>query len=46
MGRVQGGRPGGILPPFCQWEPIGGMFLESVLEELMDRARECPRPYN
>jgi hypothetical protein len=24
---------------FCQREPIGGMFLESVLEELMDRAR-------
>ena len=23
---------------FCQREPIGGMFLESVLEELMDRA--------
>ena len=24
---------------FCQREPIGGMFLESVLEELMDRVR-------
>ena len=23
---------------FCQREPIGGMFLESILEELMDRA--------
>ena len=22
---------------FCQREPIGGMFLESILEELMDR---------
>jgi hypothetical protein len=22
---------------FCQREPIGGMFLESVLEELVDR---------
>jgi hypothetical protein len=31
---------------FCQREPIGGMFLESVLEELMDRARECPGHYN
>ncbi len=25
---------------FCQREPIGGMFLESVLEELMERVRE------
>ena len=25
---------------FCQREPIGGMFLESVLEEVMDRVRE------
>ena len=25
---------------FCQREPIGGMFLESVLEELVDRARD------
>jgi hypothetical protein len=25
---------------FCQREPLGGMFLESVLEELMDRARD------
>jgi hypothetical protein len=24
---------------FCQREPIGGMFLESVLEELMDRLK-------
>ncbi len=24
---------------FCQREPIGGMFLESVLEELIDRVR-------
>jgi hypothetical protein len=24
---------------FCQREPIGGMFLESVLEEMMDRVR-------
>jgi hypothetical protein len=24
---------------FCQREPIGGMFLESVLEEAMDRVR-------
>ena len=23
---------------FCQREPIGGMFLESVMGELMDRA--------
>jgi hypothetical protein len=22
---------------FCQREPVGGMFLESVLEELLDR---------
>jgi hypothetical protein len=27
---------------FCQREPIGGMFLESVLAELLERARECP----
>ena len=25
---------------FCQREPIGGMFLESVLEELIERIRE------
>ena len=25
---------------FCQREPIGGMFLEPVLEELMKRVRE------
>ena len=25
---------------FCQREPIGGMFLESVLEELMDRVKD------
>jgi hypothetical protein len=24
---------------FCQREPIGGMFLESVLEELLDRIK-------
>jgi hypothetical protein len=24
---------------FCQREPIGGMFLESVLEELMERVQ-------
>ncbi|HZA24745.1 MAG TPA: hypothetical protein VFA32_19470 [Dehalococcoidia bacterium] len=31
---------------FCQREPLGGMFLESVLEELMDRARGCSWRYN
>jgi hypothetical protein len=31
---------------FCQREPIGGMFLGSVLEELMDRARGCSWHYN
>jgi hypothetical protein len=31
---------------FCQREPIGGMFLESVLEELLDQARGCPRRHN
>jgi hypothetical protein len=31
---------------FCQREPVGGMFLESVLEELMERARECPEHHN
>jgi hypothetical protein len=25
---------------FCQREPIGGIFLGSVLEESMDRARD------
>jgi hypothetical protein len=25
---------------FCQREPVGGMFLESVLEELMDRVKD------
>ncbi len=25
---------------FCQREPIGGMFLESVLEELMERVKD------
>jgi hypothetical protein len=31
---------------FCQREPLGGMFLESVLEELMDQARGCSWRYN
>jgi hypothetical protein len=31
---------------FCQREPLGAMFLESVLEELMDRARGCPGHHN
>jgi hypothetical protein len=31
---------------FCQREPIGGMFLESVLEELLDWARGCPGQHN
>jgi hypothetical protein len=26
---------------FCQREPLGGMFLESVLEELLEQARGC-----
>jgi hypothetical protein len=26
---------------FCQPEPLGGMFLESVLEELTDQAKGC-----
>ncbi len=30
----------GSFRSFCQREPIGGMFLESALEELMDRVRE------
>jgi hypothetical protein len=30
---------------FCQREPIGGMFLESIMEELMDQARGCPGHY-
>ena len=25
---------------FCEREPLGGMFLEAVLEELVDRADE------
>ncbi len=29
----------GTYRSFCQREPIGGMFLESVLEELMDRVK-------
>jgi hypothetical protein len=31
---------------FCQREPIGGMFLESIMEELMDQARGCPSHYH
>jgi hypothetical protein len=31
---------------FCQWEPLGGMFLGSVLEELLDQARGCSWHYN
>jgi hypothetical protein len=31
---------------FCQREPIGGMFLESVLEELLEQARGCSWHYN
>jgi hypothetical protein len=28
---------------FCQGEPVGGMFLEAVLEELLERGREGKR---
>jgi hypothetical protein len=31
---------------FCQRGPVGGMFLESMLEESMDRARGCSGHYN
>jgi hypothetical protein len=31
---------------FCQRAPIGGMFLESALKELMDRARRWPGHHN
>ena len=31
---------------FCQREPIGVMFLESVLEELLEQARGCSWHYN
>jgi hypothetical protein len=31
---------------FCQREPVGGMFLESVLEELLGQARGCPGHHN
>jgi hypothetical protein len=31
---------------FCQREPLGGMFLESVLEELLERARGYPGQRN
>ena len=31
---------------FCQREPVGGIFLESVLEELLEQARGCPRQHN
>jgi hypothetical protein len=31
---------------FYQREPIGGMFLESILAELMDQARGCPGRHN
>jgi hypothetical protein len=31
---------------FCQREPIGGMSLESVIEELLDQGRGCPWHYN
>jgi hypothetical protein len=30
---------------FCQREPIGGMFLEPVLEELLEQARGCSWHY-
>jgi hypothetical protein len=44
---VEGETPGGFgmaelnahYRSFCQREPIGGMFLESVLEELMERVQ-------
>jgi hypothetical protein len=26
---------------FCRREPIGGMFLESVLEEMLDRVKDA-----
>ncbi len=31
---------------FCQREPIGGMFLESVLEELLEQTNGCSWRYN
>ena len=31
---------------FCQREPIGGMFLESVLEELLEQSKGCSWRYN
>jgi hypothetical protein len=31
---------------FCQREPIGGMFLESVLEELLEQTKGCSWRYN
>jgi hypothetical protein len=45
---MEGENPGGCgmtelnayYRSFCQREPIGGMFLESVLEELMDQVRK------
>jgi hypothetical protein len=30
---------------FCQGEPVGGMFLEAVLEELLERVREGKRAW-
>jgi hypothetical protein len=44
---VEGETPGGCrmtelnsyYRSFCQREPIGGMFLESVLEEMMGRVK-------
>ena len=31
---------------FCQREPIGRMFLGSVLEELLEQTKECSWRYN
>ena len=31
---------------FCQREPLGGMFLESVLEELLEQTKGCSWRYN
>ena len=25
---------------FCQWEPIGGLFLEYLFEEMMERVKD------
>jgi hypothetical protein len=45
-GGVRSGRSGAFVPLLLPAGSVGGMFLESMLEESMDQAKECSGHYN